>query len=383
MPQISYFDPSGVLRQAQSESPADTFQQAYAQGSQQGVRTMQTDKALAQRQQQFEQEMMLERQHLAQRYAEAESKVMRKQLADMEEAAQNDAVRQQLMQEQARRQGLTPEQFQDEQFMETLSQVEDTDTIKKLMKEREETVGQQQYAQAAEQTKSQIEALVADEVLSDEEAQSASLELESRVANNQDISGVTRSLEEKRLEHTQQIQVDEDWQDATQYGQEALQYVQGQENELLRAAVTDLTHHPNSARQLYKSPSEFKGMIDEALQASKAPGAMGWAGMSGFQHHEIFGSSSPQEGSPDQAAGASSMEQTAAQMQGKFPGAIPGAERKTGKADLAFALGVEPPPIEKGKPTRKEAKELRKGLRKKGKRPTASEASQERLRRGY
>jgi hypothetical protein len=311
---------------------------------------MQEDKRLAQQQEQFEQRFMEERRQFDREFALADLKVREGALQDAQRAQENALLRQAYLQKYQAMQG-NPEFAKQEYRRQMMESAQSPETMKKMEGLWEEQDQQEQYMAAAQGAQEDIASLVEDGVLTDEEAQSANQELQARTSKQQDISGVVRGLEEKRVAHAQQIKSDEDWAEVLQYGQQAIEQMPpGPATDEMRMQLIDMQSH--KAARKGRDPFAIKAEMDQILSETRAPGLMGQLGASALQYNTAG------FGGQQQAPSAQEQVEGVAEEAEQFPGAQPGAEREASKEALNFALGVEPPPL--GKTSFSEAKKVGK-----------------------
>jgi hypothetical protein len=334
-PTISYFGPDGVRRTAETDPGAKERQQRAFESY--GIRKAQEDR-LAQQQEQFDERMALEQKELEMRYRAAENKLAQQQIKDMEAAAENEAIREQMMKEQQRRQSLTPEELQDEQFAAVLGKIKDPAAQKRLMDMRAKTIQQQQYVQSGQAAQEEIAGLVQDGVIEEQQAQSYAQELQARMANGQDISGVQDELRGVRDKRVQQIKTDQDWQTAIQYGNTMLQNAtesgfEPERIDALRTRLIDLESHQTARKGM--DPHEFKEEIDQILseETEEGPGALP-VQIPGFEQY-IEGTAEATNQSP---------EIVVENAKRGFPGADPGGNHEFTPDQLASFLGETAPP---------------------------------------
>lgn len=344
-PTISYFDPGGVMRQAQTDPG--------------GKEMMARGFAQLQQQRQFDERMALEREELGARYQAAENKLLAKRIEDMEKAAQDEVMRQQLMKEAQRRQSMTPEQLQDEEFMETLNQIQDPEAQQKLMRQREATIEQGKYVQAGQQMMGQIPELVEEGVLNDADAQGYLQELEARLASGSPIQDIAQDLQKRRLQHAEQIKADQDWEEVLQYGQEVLARIPpGQQREQMRTQLIDFQAH-KSAREGW-DPWDIKSQLDEA-----ATGVSQWQGQQNMLS-DTFSQLPAMRALMQNPPKGQSPKEAEVHAASGFPGADPGGGHKFERQQLIDHLGVGKAELKALKEGRKKLEaELEKAIRSK------------------
>lgn len=345
-PSISYVDSGGNYREV-ADPDQQAMQQGFAAAQRAGESYQQNEQfqaRLAQQQAQFDEEMAL-----------ARGKVDAKNLADMQAAAEDDTIRRQQIEEQGRRMQMTPEQLRDEDFLLTLEQVESETSRARMIKERAQTIQEQQYHQVGQQAIQHVQSLEAEGAFGEGIGKQLAQEIEAKMAKGLDITGELEEIQKKKQEHTQQLQSNKDWEEVLGYSQQAISVIPrdttlgegGATKQEIESQLLDLASHESSREGV--DPWELKAKIDQML-AGPAKGILGTAGL-GMTGLDAM--SARVEGEGQQRV--ESVQQQGNAMQG-YPGADPGGHNKMTEVQIADMLGEDSPSEAKKKKASKAKK---------------------------
>jgi len=342
MAKITYFDQDGYREVQSGPSQAEQLQ-----GLQRGLGALQ-------QQQQFQRKVELEKQQLNQEYQIAELKARKAAVLEAEKAANDQVLLEAYVQKQQAIEQMDPEQKEQAKRSEILKNLQGPQASVVAAKLDAAWTAQderKQYLASAQDLQRQISGFAEEGLLSEQEAQSANMELEQRVSSGGDLSAITQGIQKKRQANVEAIEKEEDWQEVIEYAQEAMPYLPGDQRAMLRSAATDFRAH-RTARD-GEDPWKFKSKVEAALQgtveqkqfqhgimdrlgvgASPTPG-----GLPGFNSTPDV-QPGPASARAPQVEGQSPQESQENAQRG-FPGADPANPEDYTQADMARLLGLE------------------------------------------